>query len=50
MDTSAVAEAVVRLSALAAGVPELEECDLNPLLAFPQGVVAVDVRVRLQRR
>lgn len=46
VDRKAVVDAIVRLSALAAGVPELAECDINPLLAFPNGVVAVDVRVR----
>lgn len=47
VDLEAAVEAIVRLGALAAGVPELVEADINPLLAFPQGVVAVDVRVRL---
>lgn len=47
VDRKALVDAIVRLSALAAGVPELAECDINPLLAFPDGVVAVDVRVRL---
>lgn len=49
VDREALVAAIVRLSALAAGVPELAECDINPLLAFPDGVVAVDVRVRLER-
>lgn len=48
VDRRALVETIVRLSALAAGVPELVECDINPLLAFPEGVVAVDVRVRLE--
>lgn len=48
VDRQALVDAILRLAALAAGVPELAECDLNPLLAFPDGVVAVDVRVRLQ--
>ncbi|MGC8916017.1 MAG: acetate--CoA ligase family protein [Thermoanaerobaculum sp.] len=49
VDREALVAAIVRLSALAAGVPELAECDINPLLAFPHGVVAVDVRIRLER-
>lgn len=48
VDRKALVDAIVRLSALACGVPELVECDINPLLAFPDGVVAVDVRVRLE--
>lgn len=47
VNLEAVEETIVRLGALAAGVPELVEADINPLLAFPQGVVAVDVRLRL---
>lgn len=46
VDRKALMDAILRLSALAAGAPELAECDINPLLAFPHGVVAVDVRVR----
>lgn len=48
VDRKALVDAILRLSALAAGVPELAECDINPLLAFADGVVAVDVRVRLE--
>jgi acyl-CoA synthetase (NDP forming) len=47
VDKKAIVEALLRLSALAVGVPEMVECDVNPLLAFPHGVVAVDARVRL---
>jgi hypothetical protein len=39
-----------RLSTLAADVPELAELDLNPVLALPDGCVAVDARVRLRAR
>lgn len=45
-DKQAVVDAIVKLSALAAGNPEIAECDINPLLVFPSGVLAVDVRVR----
>jgi acyl-CoA synthetase (NDP forming) len=48
-DRTALIEALVRLSALAASHPEIVECDVNPLLVMDdgKGCVAVDVRVRL---
>ncbi len=47
-DTAALAETVARLSTLAL-VPDVGECDLNPLLVLPEGggCLAVDVRVVL---
>lgn len=45
-DKGAVVDAIVKLSALAEANPEIVECDINPLLVFPSGVLAVDVRVR----
>jgi succinyl-CoA synthetase beta subunit len=38
-----------RLSQLAVDLPEVSELDLNPVLAGPDGAVAVDARVRLRR-
>jgi acetyltransferase len=46
-DTDAVAEALVRLSYLAARHPEIREIDINPLLADDKGVIALDARVRV---
>jgi acyl-CoA synthetase (NDP forming) len=48
-DVGAVADAIVRLGALAAAHPELAECDVNPLLVLDEGrgCVAVDVRIRV---
>ncbi len=43
----AIANALVRLSALAANHPEIRELDINPLLADARGVIALDTRVRL---
>ena len=37
----------MRVAALADAHPELAELDLNPLVAGPDGAVAVDARVRL---
>jgi hypothetical protein len=38
---------LLRVSRLADDVPELAELDLNPLIARPDGVFAVDARIRL---
>jgi acetyltransferase len=46
-DIAAIANTLVRLSALAANHPEIRELDINPLLADARGVVALDARVRL---
>ena len=47
VDVDGVAEVVARLSRLAAAHPELVELELNPVLAGPDGVVALDARVVL---
>jgi acetyltransferase len=46
-DTDMVAEILIRIGQLAADFPEIQELDINPLLAGPQRVVAVDARVRV---
>ena len=47
VDTRALERLVVALGHLAAEVPEVAEVDLNPVLARPDGVSLVDVKVRL---
>jgi acyl-CoA synthetase (NDP forming) len=46
-DTAALADALLRVSRLADDLPEIAELDLNPVLAAPDGICAVDVRVRI---
>jgi len=46
-DRGALVDVLRRVSQLAVDFPEIEELDLNPLLAFEDRVVAVDARVRL---
>jgi acetyl coenzyme A synthetase (ADP forming)-like protein len=46
-DVAALEDALLRVARLAEDVPQLTEMDLNPLIASPEGVAAVDVRVRL---
>ena len=47
VDTHAVEELLLRLGRLAETLPEVAELDLNPVFAGPDGVVAVDVKLRL---
>jgi acyl-CoA synthetase (NDP forming) len=49
-DVVALTDLVHRLGRLAEDVPEVSELDLNPVLAGPDGCVAVDARVRLRSR
>jgi len=44
-DRAALMDLLLRLSLLGEAVPEVAELDLNPVLAFPEGCLAVDVRV-----
>jgi acetate---CoA ligase (ADP-forming) len=46
-DESALHELLLRLSALLAACPEIQEIDLNPVVVHSRGVHAVDVRVRV---
>jgi acetyl coenzyme A synthetase (ADP forming)-like protein len=48
-DTTALADLLTRLSRLGEELPEVAELDLNPVLAGPDGCVAVDARIRLHR-
>ena len=47
VDVAAVEDLVVRLGLLARDVPEIVELDLNPVIASPSGIVAVDARIRV---
>ena len=46
-DTEQLAEVLLRVSRLADDLPEIAELELNPVIARPDAVQAVDVRVRL---
>jgi acetyl coenzyme A synthetase (ADP forming)-like protein len=50
LDAAALVDLVTRLGRLADDLPEVAELDLNPVLAWPDGCVAVDARVRLRAR
>ena len=43
-----VADVLLRLSCLADDLPDVAELDLNPIIAGPEGCVAVDWRIRVR--
>ncbi|MEU4689933.1 GNAT family N-acetyltransferase [Actinoplanes sp. NPDC023714] len=47
VDTAALEDLLLRLSRLAEDHPQVAELDLNPVLAGPDGLVAVDAKLRL---
>jgi acetyl coenzyme A synthetase (ADP forming)-like protein len=47
-DGAALADLLLRLARLGNDIPAIAELDLNPVLALPDGCVAVDARVRVQ--
>jgi len=46
-DVPAVEDVLLRVARLAEEVPQLAEMDINPVVASPDGAVAVDTRIRL---
>jgi len=49
-DERALVQTLLRVSALMAIAPEIQELDINPLKVLERSVLAVDVRVRVSRR
>ena len=49
-DRGAIEAVLLRLSRLAFDFPEIEEIDINPLLASPDGAIAADGRILLKPR
>jgi len=45
VDLDKLIEVIIRLSYLAADYPEITELDINPLMASPEGVFALDSRI-----
>jgi acyl-CoA synthetase (NDP forming) len=46
-DLAALRDLLMRVSRLADDLPEIAELDLNPVIARPDGVVAVDARIKV---
>jgi acetyltransferase len=49
VDEAGVVEAIQRLSQLVTDFPAILELDINPLVATPEGVSAVDVRLTIDQ-
>ncbi|MHB8295775.1 MAG: acetate--CoA ligase family protein [Acidimicrobiales bacterium] len=49
-DEAALRDVLLRVALLAEELPEVAELDLNPVLATPEGALALDVKVRLRPR
>ena len=47
VDLEALETLICRLSQLVSDLPEIQEMDLNPVMAFEDGVFAVDARIAL---
>jgi acetyl coenzyme A synthetase (ADP forming)-like protein len=47
VDVAALEDLVLRVGHLADEIPEIAEMDLNPVIAGPDGAVAVDVKIRV---
>jgi acetyltransferase len=45
VDANAVVEGLLKLAAIAREYPEIDEIDLNPVLAYSEGMVVVDARI-----
>jgi acyl-CoA synthetase (NDP forming) len=44
-DTGAIADVLLKVSAFVESEPRVREIDLNPIMVYPEGAVAVDARV-----
>jgi acetyltransferase len=49
VDVERLVETIMRFSYLVADLPEIREVDINPLLAMPDEVIALDARVLIDR-
>jgi len=49
VDHQAVIDVLLRVSDLVCDIPEIQELDINPLMAGPNGVLAVDARIVVAR-
>jgi acetyl coenzyme A synthetase (ADP forming)-like protein len=50
VDEPAFCRLLVRVSQVLHACPEIQELDLNPVMALPSGALAADVRIRVGRR
>ena len=45
VDEAALVECILKVAEIATKHPEIQELDLNPVLAYPEGIMVVDARV-----
>ena len=48
VDIEALANLLVRFSLFIQALPDIAECDINPLLATAEGFIALDARIVLK--
>ena len=48
VDIDAVALTLIRISRMIVDFPQVQEIDINPLLADSDGVIALDARIRIE--
>jgi acetyltransferase len=46
-DIGALVEVIARVARLATDFPEITEMDINPLFAYPEGAIALDVKITI---
>src|SRR4030067_1756643 len=49
-DPDALADVIIKIGNIMAGVVEIKEMEINPLIVYPEGAIAVDARVVLNSR
>jgi acetyltransferase len=49
-DLGAIRLTLTRVSQMVVDLAEMEELDINPLIADPKGVIAIDARIRIKRQ
>lgn len=49
VDREAIVHVLMRISDLVCEFPEIQELDINPLIAGPEGALAVDARIKVTR-
>ncbi len=47
LDVTALADTLHRVARLADDLPQVAELDINPLILYPSGCAAVDVKIRV---
>jgi len=50
VDHDAIINVLLRVSDLICEIPEIEELDINPLFASPDGVISIDARIKVKQR